>query len=277
MKQLYGVIGNPIGHSLSPVMHNDAFEHLNMNAHYHAFLVKEEVLGEAVRVLKALGISGFNVTTPHKVAIMDYLDEIDPLAKQIGAVNTVVHKDGKLIGYNTDGIGFVRALQSISSEPLQEKHILLLGAGGASRAIYFSLADVGVKEIDVANRTVDKAKELIAACTATVNSVALSLEKATEEQGNYDIIIQTTTIGMHPCVEHTPLQISSLKKGTIVSDIIYNPFETKILCEAKAQGAMIQNGIDMFVYQGALAFEMWTGRVPNIDRMKQLVIRKLGG
>lgn len=105
MKQLYGVIGNPIGHSLSPVMHNDAFEHLNMDAHYHAFLVKEEVLGEAVRGLKALGISGFNVTTPHKVAIMDYLDEIDPLAKQIGAVNTVVHKDGKLIGYNTDGIG----------------------------------------------------------------------------------------------------------------------------------------------------------------------------
>ena len=143
---------------------------------------------------------------------MDYLDEIDPLAKQIGAVNTVVHKDGKLIGYNTDGIGFVKALQSISSEPLQEKRILLLGAGGASRAIYFSLADVGVKEIDVANRTVDKAKELITACTATVHSVALSLEEATEEQENYDIIIQTTTIGMHPRVEHTPLQISSLKK-----------------------------------------------------------------
>ncbi|MDF4730624.1 hypothetical protein P3552_26270, partial [Vibrio parahaemolyticus] len=113
--------------------------------------------------------------------------------------------------------------------------------------------------------------------TATVHSVALSLEKATKEQGNYDIIIQTTTIGMHPRVEHTPLQISSLKNGTIVSDIIYNPFETKILCEAKEQGAIIQNGIDMFVYQGALAFEMWTGCVPNIERMKQLVIRKLGG
>ena len=113
---------------------------------------------------------------------MEYLDEIDPLARKIGAVNTVVHKDGRLIGYNTDGIGFVRALQSISNEPLQGKRILLLGSGGASRAIYFSLADVGVKEIDVANRTVDKAKELIAARTADVNSVALSLEKATEEQ-----------------------------------------------------------------------------------------------
>ncbi|EJS59156.1 shikimate dehydrogenase [Bacillus cereus] len=277
MKQLYGVIGNPIGHSLSPVMHNDAFEHLNMDAHYHAFLVEEAALGEAVKGLKALGISGFNVTTPHKVAIMEYLDEVAPLAKQIGAVNTVVHRDGKLIGYNTDGIGFVRALQSISKEPLQEKRILLLGAGGASRAIYFSLADVGVKAIDIANRTRDKAENLVAGCLANVNSHALSLEQAAKAQGEYDIIIQTTTIGMHPHVEHTPLEIRSLKKGAIVSDIIYNPFETKILGDAKEQGAIIQNGIDMFVYQGALAFEMWTECVPNIDRMKQLVMRELGG
>ncbi|MED0968939.1 shikimate dehydrogenase [Bacillus paramycoides] len=277
MKQLYGVIGNPIGHSLSPVMHNDAFEHLNMDAHYHAFLVEEETLGEAVKGLKALGISGFNVTTPHKVAIMEYLDEVAPLAEQIGAVNTVVHREGKLIGYNTDGIGFVRALQSISKDPLQEKRILLIGAGGASRAIYFSLADVGVKAIDIANRTVDKAENLIAGCMGNVNSHALSLERAAEVQGEYDIIIQTTTIGMHPLVEYTPLEIRSLKQGTIVSDIIYNPFETKILGDAKEQGATIQNGIDMFVYQGALAFEMWTGCVPNIDRMKQLVMRKLGG
>ncbi|PEW96525.1 shikimate dehydrogenase [Bacillus cereus] len=277
MKQLYGVIGNPIGHSLSPVMHNDAFEHLNMDAHYHAFLVEEAALGEAVKGLKALAISGFNVTTPHKVAIMEYLDEVAPLAKQIGAVNTVVHRDGKLIGYNTDGIGFVRALQSISKEPLQEKRILLLGAGGASRAIYFSLADVGVKAIDIANRTRDKAENLVAGCLANVNSHALSLEQAAKAQGEYDIIIQTTTIGMHPHVEHTPLEIRSLKKGAIVSDIIYNPFETKILGDAKEQGAIIQNGIDMFVYQGALAFEMWTECVPNIDRMKQLVMRELGG
>ncbi|SCC56221.1 shikimate dehydrogenase [Bacillus mycoides] len=277
MKQLYGVIGNPIGHSLSPVMHNDAFEHLNMDAHYHAFLVEEEALGEAVKGLKALGISGFNVTTPHKVAVMEYLDEVAPLARQIGAVNTVVHRDGKLIGYNTDGIGFVRALQSISEDPLQEKRILLIGAGGASRAIYFSLADVGVKELDIANRTRDKAENLIAGCMANVNSHALALECAAENQGEYDIIIQTTTIGMHPHVAYTPLEIRSLKQGTIVSDIIYNPFETKILGDAKEQGAIIQNGIDMFVYQGALAFEMWTGCVPNIDRMKQLVMRELGG
>ncbi|MBO1626462.1 shikimate dehydrogenase [Bacillus arachidis] len=277
MKQLYGVIGNPIGHSLSPLMHNDAFEHLSIDAHYHAFLVEEETLGEAVKGLKALGVSGFNVTTPHKVSIMKYLDEIDPLAMQIGAVNTVVHRDGKLIGYNTDGIGYVRSLQSISKEPLYQKRILLLGAGGACRGIYFSLVDAGVKEIDIANRTIEKAEQLIAGCKEGILSHALSLEQATEKQNNYDIIIHTTTIGMHPHVQNTPLQIQSLKPGTIVSDIIYNPFETKLLQEAKAKGAIVQNGIDMFVYQGALAFEMWTGRMPNIERMKQLVMRKLGG
>ncbi|MEY8347870.1 MULTISPECIES: shikimate dehydrogenase [Bacillus cereus group] len=277
MKQLYGVIGNPIGHSLSPLMHNDAFENCSIDAHYHAFLVEEMALGEAVKGLKALGVSGFNVTTPHKVSIMKYLDEIDPLAKQIGAVNTVVQRDEKLIGYNTDGIGYVRSLQSISKDPLDQKRILLLGAGGACRAIYFSLADAGVKEIDIANRTVEKANQLIAGCQGKITSHALSLEQATEKQKNYDIIIHTTTIGMYPHVQSTPLQIQSLKQGTIVSDIIYNPFETKLLQDAKAQGAIVQNGIDMFVYQGALAFEMWTGRMPNIERMKQLVMRKLGG
>ncbi|CAM4135581.1 shikimate dehydrogenase [Bacillus manliponensis] len=277
MKQLYGVIGNPIGHSLSPHMQNDAFLHCGIDAHYHAFLVEESKLSEAVAGLKAIGIAGFNVTTPHKVSIMQYLDEIDPLAKQIGAVNTVLHEDGKLIGYNTDGIGYVRSLQSIRNEPLQNKRILLLGAGGAARAIYFSLIAAGVQEIDVANRTVGKARELINACNDAVKSSAFSLEEAREMSANYDVIIQTTTIGMYPNVEDTPLPIISLKAGTIVSDIIYNPFETKLLQEAKEKGATVQNGIDMFVYQGALAFEIWTGHFPNIERMKQFVIRKLGG
>lgn len=277
MKQLYGVIGNPIGHSLSPLMHNDAFLDLGIDAHYHAFLVEEETLGEAVKGLKALNVLGFNVTTPHKVSIMKYLDDIDPLAKQIGAVNTVVHRDGAFIGYNTDGIGYVRSLQSMSEEPLNHRRILLLGAGGACRAIYFSLADAGVKEIDIANRTREKAAQLIAECQTKSASRALSLEQATEEQGNYDIIIHTTTVGMYPHVQHTPLQIRSLKQGAIVSDIIYNPFETKLLQDAREQGAIVQNGVDMFVYQGALAFEMWTGRMPDIERMKQLVMKKLGG
>lgn len=277
MKQLYGVIGKPIGHSLSPHMHNDAFLQCGIDAHYHAFLVEESKLSEAVAGLKAIGVAGFNVTTPHKVSIMQYIDEIDPLAEQIGAVNTVLHKDGKLIGYNTDGIGYVRSLQTICKEPLQTKRILLLGAGGASRAIYFSLIAADVKEIDIANRTVEKAEQLITACNRDIGSRALSLEQAEEMLSDYDIIIHTTTIGMYPHIEDTPLPLTSLKEGAIVSDIIYNPMETKLLQDAKMKGATVQNGIDMFVYQGALAFEIWTGYLPNIERMKQFVMRKLGG
>lgn len=277
MKQLYGVIGNPIGHSLSPLMHNDAFSNLGIDAHYHAFRIEEAKLAEAVVGFKAIGISGFNVTTPHKIAIMSQLDEIDELAKQIGAVNTVVNRDGKLIGYNTDGIGYVRSLQSISNEPLETKRILLIGAGGACRAIYFSLASIGVAEIDIANRTVDKAQELIEACQYKVDSRALTSVQAAEKQQEYDVIINTTTVGMHPKVEETPIVIRDAKLGAIVSDIIYNPLQTVLLRDAECAGAITQNGIDMFVYQGAMAFELWTKQWPDVERMKQLVTKKLGG
>ncbi|MFX3624469.1 MAG: shikimate dehydrogenase [Ectobacillus sp.] len=277
MKQLYGVIGNPIGHSLSPLMHNDAFSALGIDAHYHAFRLEEEKLGDAVKGFKAIGISGFNVTTPHKVAIMAHLDEIDELAQQIGAVNTVVNQNGKFIGYNTDGIGYVRSLQAISKEPLEGKRVLLLGAGGACRAIFFSLASSGVRHIDIANRTVARAQELIQACPRSLGSQALTAEEATALQHTYDIIINTTTVGMYPNIDETPLAIRSLKEGAIVSDIIYNPLETKIMREAKQAGAFVQNGVDMFVYQGAMAFELWTKQWPDVERMKQLVITKLGG
>ncbi|WP_028399273.1 shikimate dehydrogenase [Ectobacillus panaciterrae] len=277
MKQLYGVIGNPIGHSLSPLMHNDAFSALGIDAHYHAFRIEEEKLADAVSGFQAIEISGFNVTIPHKVAIMNYLDDIDELAKQIGAVNTVVNEGGRLVGYNTDGIGYVRSLQAISKDPLSKKRILLLGAGGACRAIYFSLASVGVTEIDIANRTVSRAAALIEACEHTIRSRALTPEAAAGMQQEYDIIINTTAVGMYPKTEDTPLVIQKLKKDAIVSDIIYNPLQTKLLKDAQRAGAVTQNGIDMFVYQGAMAFELWTKKWPDVERMKQLVIQKLGG
>jgi shikimate dehydrogenase len=277
MKQLFGVIGNPIGHSMSPLMHNDAFAFLGMDAYYHAFQIKENDLGDAVKGFKAIGVSGFNVTTPHKVAIMQHLDEVDELAKDIGAVNTVVNRDGKLVGYNTDGIGYVRSLQSISKEPLQEKNILLLGAGGASRAIFFTLASIGVKHVDIANRTKERAYELIQSCKYEVNAKALTIRDAETVQDMYDVIINTTTVGMHPHTEEAPFVVGNLKTGAIVSDIIYNPLETRLLREAKRQGGIIQNGVDMFVYQGALAFELWTGVMPNVERMKSIVLTKLGG
>ncbi|MBO9129568.1 shikimate dehydrogenase [Bacillus sp. 165] len=277
MKQLYGVIGNPIEHSMSPLIHNDAFVYLGINAYYHAFRIKEKDLGDAVKGFKAIGISGFNVTTPHKVEIMQYLDEVDELAKEIGAVNTVVSRDGKLIGYNTDGIGYVRSLQSISKGPLKEKNILVLGAGGAARAIFVTLASMGVKRVDIANRTKERAKELIRFYNDEVNANAFSIQEAEAVQNLYDVIIHTTTVGMHPNTEESPFSLGHLKEDCIVSDIIYNPLETKLLRVGRQQGAITQNGVDMFVYQGALAFELWTGILPNIERMKKLVTTKLGG
>ncbi|MBA2869817.1 shikimate dehydrogenase [Anoxybacillus calidus] len=277
MRKLFGLIGCPVHHSMSPLMHNDAFTQTGIDAYYHAFHVEKEHLKDAVQGMKALGIAGFNVTIPHKTAIIPFLDEIDEIALQIGAVNTVVNENGRLIGYNTDGEGFVRALCEELNIELSGKRILLIGAGGAARGIYFSLANSKAACIDLCNRTVNKAEELINERTISVLSRAYSIHEAQHLLGNYDIIINTTSVGMYPNVEEIPLSLANLKKGTVVSDIIYNPLETLLLKEAKRCGAITQNGLGMFVYQGALAFEKWTGIFPDINRMKQIVIQQLGG
>lgn len=276
MKKLYAVIGNPIAHSLSPVMHNDLFTHYEIDAHYHAFAIEEQNLEAAVAGFRAIGISGFNVTVPHKIAIMPLLDEIDPLAQSIGAVNTVVNQNGKLVGLNTDGSGYVKGLRGELSS-LEDKRVLMIGAGGAARGIYFTLAHEGVKEIDLTNRTLSKARQLVEECPYDVNSQLFSLEEAERKLERYDIIIQTTSIGMSPQIECKPLSLHNLKENTFVSDIIYNPYKTAFLQEAEKQGARIQNGIEMFVQQGALAFEKWTGISPDVRRMKKIVNIQLGG
>lgn len=276
MKKLFGVIGDPIAHSMSPLMHNDLFQLYKLDAHYFPFHVKKENLASAINGLKVLGVSGFNVTVPHKVEVMSLLDEIDPLAKAIGAVNTVVNENGKLIGYNTDGNGYVRALTNYVSN-IEDKQMLMIGAGGAARALFFSLASAGVKRIDIANRTVAKADALIEECPNQIDAKAMTMQEAENAIGEYDVIIQTTSIGMSPKTEERPLNPERLKMGAFVSDIIYNPLETRILTEAKQRGATIQNGLDMFVFQGALAFELWTGIFPDTERMKHIVQMQLGG
>jgi shikimate dehydrogenase len=276
MKKLFAVIGDPIAHSMSPQMHNDLFEHYTLNAHYQPLLVKKDHLRDAVVGLKSIGISGFNVTIPHKSEILPLLDEIDPLAQQIGAVNTVVNQNGKFIGYNTDGLGFLAGLSALISE-LETQKVLIVGAGGAARAIYYTLARSGVQTIDICNRTVENAAELLQSCPYQTNSKAFSLSEAEDSLSQYTIIVQTTSIGMEPNLNHLPLSLTKLKRGSIVSDIIYNPLETAFLKAAKEKEAITQNGIDMFVHQGAQAFQYWTGIYPNINRMKQNVVGQLGG
>ena len=276
MKKLFGVIGDPIAHSMSPAMHNDLFDLYGINAAYLPFHVSRGNLEAAVKGLKALGVSGFNVTIPHKTDIIAHLDKVDPLARAIGAVNTVKNENGLLVGYNTDGPGFVKGLEYIAAD-LGSRSALIIGAGGASRAIYFSMAQAGIGRIDLYNRTIQKAEELVSSCPFKVESKVLGQETAEKTLDEYQLIIQTTSIGMVPDTESLPLSPEKITQDTIVSDIIYNPLQTKFLKEASKKGAAIQNGVGMFVFQGALAFELWTGIFPDVERMEANVLRNLGG
>ncbi|MGE8017893.1 shikimate dehydrogenase [Peribacillus frigoritolerans] len=277
MKKIYGVMGDPIAHSMSPDIHNDAFEKENIEAVYHHFHVTKEGLNDAVKGMKALGIEGFNITIPHKTSIIPFLDEVDELALAIGAVNTVVNKNGRFIGYNTDGKGFFKSLCDEISGDIKAKKTLVIGAGGAARAIYFTLVKEGVKQVDIANRTKERAAQLVSDCPYDKVSKALSIIEAEESLSQYDLIIQTTSSGMSPELDHSPLKVDQLKTGAIVSDIIYNPLQTKLLREAGEKGAETQNGLGMFINQAALAFEIWTGIMPDTARMTGIVLNKLGG
>jgi shikimate dehydrogenase len=277
MKKIYGVMGDPIAHSMSPDIHNDAFEKENIEAVYHHFHVTKEGLNDAVKGMKALGIEGFNITIPHKTLIIPFLDEVDELALAIGAVNTVVNKNGRFIGYNTDGKGFFKSLCDEISGDIKAKKTLVIGAGGAARAIYFTLVKEGVKQVDIANRTKERAAQLVSDCPYDKVSKALSIIEAEESLSQYDLIIQTTSSGMSPELDHSPLKVDQLKTGAIVSDIIYNPLQTKLLREAGEKGAETQNGLGMFINQAALAFEIWTGIMPDTARMTDIVLNKLGG
>ncbi|HEO8418566.1 TPA: shikimate dehydrogenase [Yersinia enterocolitica] len=276
MRKNYAVIGDPIQHSMSPVMHNDLFQFYGLDAEMKKIHIKKEQFESGINKLREMNISGFNVTVPHKQAIIPFLDELDPLSKAIGAVNTVVCEDGKWIGYNTDGEGYLKGLLKQFPD-VKQTRTLIIGSGGAARGIYFTLAHYGVQQIDICNRTLSKAEALKEACPYPVNTTIMETTQAEKKLGEYGLVIQTTSIGMSPNIDASPIQMSNLLDGTFVSDIIYNPLETKILMDAKAKGAIIQNGIDMFIYQGALAFEKWQGIFPDTERMRQNVLAQLGG
>lgn len=279
MSKLYGLLGHPVGHSMSPLMHNDALQHLGINGFYQAFDVTENKLKEAVEAFRLLNISGFNVTIPHKVAIMEYLDEIDEEAMMIGAVNTVVNMEGRLIGYNTDGRGYLTSLLKVLTMPLQACHVLVIGAGGASRAVVTAIVNEGVERLTITNRTVEKAVEIkdnyLKFKQGNIN--VISLKDAEKTLGDYDIIINTTSIGMSPRVEDVPINIGLVKKTAVVSDLIYNPLQTRFLKVAEEKNVITHNGLGMFVEQGALSFQKWTGLNPDTSRMTNIVLKQLGG
>ncbi len=277
--KLLAVIGHPIGHSLSPLMHNAVFNELNINSVYLCFDIKPESLGKFVVGAKAMQVKGINVTIPHKVTVMEHLDEISKEAELIGAVNTIKFNEnsGKTTGYNTDGSGCVRALQE-AGEDLTGKHIFMLGAGGAARAICFQCVLEGAN-VTITNRTEEffmaenLSKEICEKLNKEVSVVEFSNDKIKEQLMNSDILIHTTPIGMFPDNENCIIPGEIIPSHLTVMDIVYNPIETKLLKLAAEKGCKTVPGVGMFVHQGAEAEKIWfPGIVPPVDLMKKVVM-----
>ncbi|WP_440953966.1 shikimate dehydrogenase [Methanosarcina sp. Mfa9] len=277
MKKVFGVFGDPIGHSLSPAMHNAAFSALGMDCIYHAFRVKPEKLENAIFGAEAMGFGGLNLTVPLKEAALK-LDCVkpDPLAVEIGALNTIVFRDGEILGYNTDGLGARQALLEFAVE-MEGSKVLIAGAGGAARAIAFQLAADGA-EVLIANRTETRAVELaedISAAKLPGKVKGTGLHELGTLIRETDILINTTTLGMHPHRDASIAEAEDLHPDLTVFDIVYNPLETKLLKDAKAAGAKTVSGALMLVYQGAEAFRLWTGTEPPVELMKKTVMEAL--
>jgi shikimate dehydrogenase len=268
-----GIIGDPIEHTMSPAMHNAAFQTLGLDYTYVPFRVKSLELKKAIEGIRGLNLRGLNVTIPHKVAVMQFLDRIDPLAEKIGAVNTIINDDGILSGYNTDATGFLQTLRDKDVEP-GDKKVLLLGAGGAARAIGNVLAGEKAR-ITILNRqqelywAQDLAHLLTRHYGAKVNAGELTPENLQRAIEGVDILVNATSLGMSPDDDQTPVPADLLGVSLTVFDVVYNPYETRLLREAKAAGAKTISGLEMLVRQGAVAFEKWTGIKAPVDVMRQ--------
>lgn len=277
--KIYGLIGYPVKHSVSPQIHNAAFKTIGINAVYLTFEVKKEFLKKALDGVKALGIKGLNVTIPHKVNVIKYLNKLTYEANLIGAVNTILNEDGKLIGFNTDYTGVLKTFETYKID-LTNKKIVLLGAGGAAKAIAFAIAEKASSLI-ILNRTKRKAVNLVKELNKKlkVNALGNSLTfKALKNSlKDADILINATSVGMEPNVNQTLVAKELLQKDMVVFDIIYNPLETKLLKEAREIGAKCINGVEMLVQQAAEAFKIWFKIEPPINEMRKAALKSLTG
>jgi shikimate dehydrogenase len=270
------VIGDPIEHSLSPAMQNAAFEHLKLDFVFLAFRVAPDQLEHAVKGVRALGIRGLNVTMPHKIAVTEFLDEPDAAVRFLGVANTILNQAGRLRGFNTDGVGALKALKN-NGVSLAGKKVLVLGAGGAAKAIAFSLARE-VDELCILNRDAAKARELAAVlqpCGKKISGNELSPVQILKELQDSDVLVNATSAGMAPNIFESLVKPEWLRPDVCVMDIVYNPLETKLIREARAAGAKVVNGVEMLLYQGAASFEIWTGYPAPVDVMREALLGKL--
>jgi shikimate dehydrogenase len=263
---LYIVVGNPIGHSLSPVMHTSALAHSGLDGCYHAFQV--ENIAAAVDGIRGLGIRGASITIPHKIAVLPYLDEVDSMAANIGAVNTVFNKDGVLYGYNSDWAGAVKALSE--KTVIKGKKVAVIGAGGGARAIGFGLKQEG-GIVTIINRTKSRGEKL----ASDLGCLFMPLAELTKLP--YHIVVNATPVGMTPDVNSMPLSPNLMEPEMVVMDVVYNPLKTRFLQEAENIGCTTVDGVSMFVHQGAVQFELWTHKKAPVDVMRKVVLEALTG
>ncbi|MCS7149418.1 MAG: shikimate dehydrogenase [Caldimicrobium sp.] len=262
MYRVFGIIGDPVSHSLSPVMHNEAFRSLGFKAVYGAFWVRREELSQAVEALKVLKIQGLSVTIPHKEEIMKYLHEVDEVSRAIGAVNTILNKENTLLGLNTDWIGVKRAFEERNIS-LKGKRVAILGAGGASRAVIYALKREGASDIILYNRTWDKAKEL----ADRFEIDAQPWESLNRAYG--DIIIQTTSVGLKS--KETPVDEKVLRNFEIAMDIVYLPLKTMFIYLAERMGLTTIDGLRMLLHQGVEQFKLFTGYDAPFKIMEKVI------
>ena len=270
MGKSFAVIGDPIDHSLSPNIHSAAFRELNLDCSYIAYRIPKDELEEGIEGLKKIKISGFNVTIPHKIEMMKYLDKMDESCSLIGAVNTVTNEDGILKGYNTDMEGFIEPFKKKDLK-IEGKKILLIGAGGAARAIVAGVAKEKAKNITIANRTKSKAEEL-AEFTRLIGleGNVSTINEAEKKVKDFDIIINATSLGLKN--EPSPISLDEINKNSIVYDIVYMPMNTDFIKKAKAKGAVIIFGYEMLLGQATRAFEIWHEIEAPYNAMKRALL-----
>lgn len=266
----YYLLGYPVGHSVSPPMHNAAFKELGLPHKYSLLETPPEKLGETVQSLRDNVFGGASVTIPHKIEIIKHMDMLAESAKHIGAVNTIENRSGRLIGHNTDALGGVKALTEKYGE-LNESRVVLLGAGGAARALAQELAPK-VSELVILNRSAEKAESLARELRGNTVGASLSEQRVVRTA---DIVINATSVGMAPSVSESPIDADNLRKGQLVYDIIYNPIKTKFLRDAEKAGAETLGGLWMLVYQGVEAFKIWTDIEPDAETMYRAALRVL--
>ena len=272
-----GIIGWPVEHSVSPAMHNAAFEALGLGWRYECWPTPPEQLAARIASLREPGIVGANVTVPHKEAVIPYLDEITEDARVMGAVNTIVVRDERLMGHNTDWRGFLTSLREAGFDP-QGRRCAVIGAGGAARAVVYALAQAGA-EVAIYNRTVERARHLVRDLGAHLSTAVLEahgLDELATVGEETALLVNATSLGMWPQVEGCPWpETRPLPPHLVVCDLVYNPLETRLLARAREAGCTTVDGLGMLVWQGAEAFRLWTGEEPPVEQMREAALQAI--